>query len=378
MRRHLHPRLSFWIIALVPVFPPLYLLAFYSLRYLRGWNRHAILVFVFYLAMQTLAALYTPYVALSILLALARGLFIIALLTTGAQLRKTRYLYPLLYGLSLVYLTALASSFLVYGLDVINLRLKHPYYTEVSLGLAGTVGILLVATWQEGKLWQRLAIGFLAFVVLALSGSRGALAALLVGTIGGVLAGYRRMFAPVFGGISLLGVSIIISNKAVAAKALQRFFSLSTTGRLRFWHDAWETFLAHPWGGVGPYQLGPYLKSLYWGQCQLWPILERKGIHCPTWLQPLTGAWIIAHNAFLHHLGEAGIIGTAGLLALLGFVAYSSLITKEPLIVAVLLGYLTMGLVDVPTAVPSLHLAEFYWVSMGIAAAKAGFYNPPQ
>jgi O-antigen ligase len=328
-----------------------------------------------YVLSQLLAAMLTPAPGVSVLLAAARSLFILALLTAGAWLGDVRRLQPLLLGLTLVFLTALTSSALTYGADVLNLRLKHPYYTEVSLGLAGAVAVLLVISWGGANRWARLLIGLLAFTVMALSGSRGALVALVAGALAGIWQGNRKLFPALLGGIGLVGLATALSKLTVAAKAVERLFSFTLTGRDRFWADAWNVFLSHPWGGVGPYQLGPYLKSLYWGQCQLWPLLERIGMVCPTWLERFSGAWIIAHNILLHQLGEAGVIGTAGLLLLLLWIGLAVWKARTPLLTAVFVMFMVMGLVDVPIAVPSLHLAEFFWVSMGIALARAGYFG---
>ena len=369
------PRYASIIVALIPVFPPLYFLAFYGLRFINHWNRSFITALAIFLGSQLIAAALTPHPVASIGLALIRSMFIISLITTGAWFGDRKSLHPLLFGLVIVYVTALVSSFLTYGPDVVNLRLKHPYYTEVSLGLSGTVGLFLLATWEQGPRWVRLSLGALAMVIIALSGSRGALVALLTGGLGGALIGYRKL-APVFlSGLSLTALAAYFGQRSAAAHAIERLFSFSLTGRDRYWQDAWTTFIAHPWGGVGPYQLGPYLKSLYHGQCQFWPTLERWGLSCPEWLTPFSGAWIIAHNTLLHQLGEAGILGTLGLLALLGIIAYAVWKTRDPLLTAIFLAFMVMGLVDVPIAVPSLHLAELFWVSMGIALAKAGFFE---
>ena len=366
-----------WLIALVPVFPPLYLSSVLALRDFREWKRGALALMAVYLLSQLLAAMLTPTPGVSVLLAAARSLFILALLTAGAWLGDIRRLQPLLLGLALVFLTALASSAFTYGADIFNLRLKHPYYTEVSLGLAGAVAVLLIASWNNGNRWVRLLFGLLAFTVMALSGSRGALLALLAGSLAGIWQGNKKLFPALVGGVGLVVLATALSKLTVAAKAVERLFSFTLTGRDRFWADAWNVFLSHPWGGVGPYQLGPYLKSLYWGQCQLWPLLERIGLVCPPWLERFSGAWIIAHNIILHQLGETGVIGAAGLLLLLLWIGYAVWRARHPLLTAVFVMYMVMGLVDVPTAVPSLFLAEFFWVAMGMALAQAGFFTKP-
>jgi len=69
------------------------------------------------------------------------------------------------------------------------------------------------------------------------------------------------------------------------------------------------------------------------------------------------------------------VLGTLGLFALLGNIAYAIWKARDPLLTAIFLAFMVMGLVDVPIAVPSLHLAELFWVAIGIALAKTGFFE---
>lgn len=134
-------------------------------------------------------------------------------------------------------------------------------------------------------------------------------------------------------------------------------------------------FSAHPIGGVGPYQLGPYLSFLYRGGCRLWDAAERLGFSCPSWLEPFYGAWLIAHNVVLQALGESGVVGTLGWLVLYLFAGYAVFRAREPLMAAIFTGFMAMGLVDNPTAVPSLHLGEVFWVAVGMAMAQARLFS---
>ncbi|WP_293172179.1 O-antigen ligase family protein [Oceanithermus sp.] len=360
-----------WLIALVPVFPPLYLAAFAALRYWRALGPLARGVVLFYLGTQLVAALLTPNPLASVPLALVRGLFVVALVLAGARLADPRWLHYLLVGLVVVYLLAFASSWQAYGALWWQRRLVHPYYTTVSVGLAGALGVLLVLDWRA-RWWWKLPVGALALAALVFSGSRGALAVLVVGALMALLARGRRYV----GGLALGGVLAALAYATVSlgqhVPALQRLLSLGLSGRDRVWQGALEAIRTHPWGGVGPYQLGPWLDYLYRGGCNLWKGAAHLGLSCPSWLEPFHGAWLIAHNLLLHALGETGIVGTTGYLALLALLGYAAVRSREPLLVAIFFGYLVMSLVDNPMAVPSLHLAEVFWVAGGMALARSG------
>ncbi len=360
-----------WLIALVPVFPPLYLAAFAALRYWRALGPLARGVVLFYLGTQLAAALLAPGPLVSLPLALLRGLFVVALLLAGVRLADPRWLHYLLAGLAVVYLLAFWASYDAYGSQFLLRRLIHPYYTIVSVGLAGALGVLLALDWR-GPLAARLFLAALALAALVLSGSRGALAVLVVGLVLWFAVRFRRAaWAAAAAGAGAAGV-YVVATLGQHVPALARLLSFSLSGRDRVWEGALEAIRTHPWGGVGPYQLGPWLDYLYQYGCNLWTGAERLGLGCPAWLEPFYGAWLIAHNLLLHSLGETGAVGTLGFLALLALVGYAALRSREPLLAAIFFGYLVMSLVDNPMAVPSLHLAEVFWVAGGMALARAG------
>ncbi|WP_287410143.1 O-antigen ligase family protein [Oceanithermus sp.] len=360
-----------WLIALVPVFPPLYLAAFAALRFWRALGPLARGAVGVYLATQLIAALLTPSPLVSLPLALVRGLFVVALLLAGVYLREPQRLVYLLAGLVVVYLLAFWSSHQAFGELWWQRRLVHPYYTTVSIGLAGAVGALLVLEWR-GPWWLRLPVGLLALAALAFSGSRGAMAVLVVGALMAFLARGRRYLGGLAVGGALAALAYATVSLGQHVPALQRLLSLKLSGRDRVWQGALEAIQAHPWGGVGPYQLGPWLVDLYRKGCHLWSGASSLGLVCPSWLEPFYGAWLIAHNLLLHALGETGVVGTLGFLALLALVGYAAVRAREPLLAAIFFGYLVMSLVDNPMAVPSLHLAEVFWVAGGMALARSG------
>ena len=364
-----------WLIALTPVFPPLYLVSFLALKYWRSLDVSVRRLLLFYLFAQAAAALLSPNPWLSLPLALLRGGYVIALLLAGVYLYKPERLTYLLWGMTAIYLSSFFSSYYAFGERWWRLRLLHPYYTTTAIGLIGALGLLLLIEWKASW-WLRLPVAVLAAGALLLSGSRGALALLVVGGIMAVLArGRRYAWGLAVGGVSIATAYVVV-NLSEHIYSLSHFFSLNLSGRDRLWKSAIAAIKTHPWGGVGPYQLGPWIMSnqqschLWWGAARLFHL------SCPAWLKPFSGSWIIAHNLLLHSLAETGVIGTVGFFALLALIGYATIKAREPFLIAVFFGYLTMSLVDNPMAVPSLFFAEVFWVAGGMALAQAGLAVP--
>ncbi len=374
------PRWLAYYLALVPVFPPLYLAGFYGLRFFRNLKpavRNALILFV---GLELLAALFTPRPLLSLPLALLRALFVLGLIGVGVWLGRTERLGPLLYGYLAVYLVALFTSGITLGERLFQwARLVHPYYTTVSLGLSAALGLLLAVGVPSLPRWVRILGGLLALVVLLFAGSRGALLALFVGAMAAAsLGGARFLRALGVGGVAL-GIALLLAESERKVGAITRLLNLKNlSGRDKVWEGAVEAFRSHPLGGSGPYQLGPYLDHLYRAGCHLWVGAERLGFKCPTWLEPFAGAWLIAHNVLLHALGETGVIGTLGWAVLYLLSGYAVLRAREPLVAAIFFGFMAMGLVDNPTLVPSLSLAEVFWVAVGIALVRSGLAVAPE
>jgi len=198
------------------------------------------------------------------------------------------------------------------------------------------------------------------------------MAVLVVGALMALLASGRRYLGGLAVGGGLAAAAYVAISLGQNVPALQRLLSLNLSGRDRVWQGALNAIRSHPWGGVGPYQLGPWLGYLYKRGCNLWAGAAHLGLGCPSWLEPFYGAWLIAHNLLLHSLGETGVVGTTGYFALLALIGYAAVRSRKPLLVAIFFGYLAMSLVDNPMAVPSLHLAEVFWVAGGMALAQAG------
>ncbi len=202
------------------------------------------------------------------------------------------------------------------------------------------------------------------------------MAVLIVGAVMAYLARGRRYLGGVIVGSAITSLAYVTVSLGQHVPSIERYSSLKLSGRDRVWQGALDAIHAYPLGGVGPYQLGPWLDYLYRGGCNLWAGAAHLGLSCPSWLEPFHGAWLIAHNLLLHALGETGVIGTTGYLALLALLGYAAVRSREPLLVAIFFGYLVMSLVDNPMAVPSLHFAEVFWVTGGMALARSGLAVP--
>ena len=367
-----------WLIALTPVFPPLYLAAFAALRYWRLLGSLARNTIAVYFLTQLLAALFTPHPLMSLTLAASRSLFVISLLLAGVAMRDATWLRYLLVGATIVLSMAFYTSWANSGGVFFLRRLTHPYYTTVSLALLAVLVIWILLSWSSGPLYLKIALAILSVSALAYSGSRGALAALVIGVLAAAAIGRNgRYLLGVVVSMGLL-LTAYFTTALTRVVAFERLLDLThLSGRDAIWKGALNAFIAHPLGGVGPYQLGPWLDTIYNGNCTLWRGLVLAGYRsCPEWLAQLRGVWLIAHNTFLHSLGETGLIGTVGLLALIIVIGYATIVSKNSLLISIFFGYLTLGLVDNPTAVPSLHLAEVFWVAGGMALARSGLAVP--
>jgi len=369
-------------LALVPVFPPLYLAGFYGLKFLKGLSPIARYALFGFLALELLAALLSPRPGISFVLALLRGLFILGLIGVGIWLRDSQRLNYLLFGYVVVILTAIFTTYLAIGEKIFTVaRVSHPYYSGTSIGLAGVVGIFL-ALLARGLSFPIRVVGISAGIfALMFSGSRGALLALGIGLISASFISrqnfWRNRVLVRSLLLSMVGIAFfqLLGKPLPFLRRVSEFTSLN--GRDRLWHDALVAFKAHLWGGTGPYQLGPYLAPFAVERCRLWSGLERIGYRCPAWLEPFYGAWLIAHNTWLHALGETGIIGTLGWALLYVFATYAVIKARDALVAAIFFGFMAMGLVDNPTLVPSLSLAELFWVAVGIAIVRSGLAVPP-
>ncbi|WP_460409418.1 O-antigen ligase family protein [Thermus antranikianii] len=358
-------RLLPFALALAPLFPPLALLAPLFLGHLRRLSPWALGLLGAYALSILLPALWAPE-ALALPLALGRVLYVLGLVGVGVALyhrtpTPSQELTPLGYGLLFLYGSALLASYLAFGDKVVDQRLMHPFHSPVGLGFMGAMGVLL-AVYLRYPWPFRLLLGLLGGAVLLLSASRGGMLALLVGGAGGLLFRGRGLWALGLAGLVLFAASTLDTPIS------ERFFQAHLSGREGLWLRAYEVYRAHPWTGVGPYVLGDYLKGTLFGECFLFPLLEARGLTCPSWLKPLGGLWSFAHNHLLQALGESGIFGGVGLLLLVGgFLAAG---WGEGLLFSLLLAFVAMGMTDNPFSVPSPFRGEIFFLVGGMALAR--------
>lgn len=358
------------LIALVPIFPPLYLAALGCLGQLRTLPLTARYILFFFASTQLVAALFTPRPLLSLGLAAARTLLILGMVAAGVYLRNSRNLRPLLWGQLVICATAWGYTLYTQGFAGVQERLGHPYYYIVSLGLIAVVALWLVVFWRGGRLWWRLPAGGLALATFLAAGSRGPLLALGVGSLAALaLAGRQRRWWVLLPGVLVLVLASVASTLNLPLKPAQRLLNDQTSGREYVWRDAVQGWKTSPIGGVGPYQGGPYLTYLFKDGCQLTPTLQRNEIQCPEALSRWSSVWLIAHNAWLHWLLETGVVGLLGLVTVMGYALWHAARLGDPFLLAVLYGYTAMNVVDVVIALPSQHFAELWWVVAGIGLA---------
>ncbi|MPY67614.1 O-antigen ligase family protein [Deinococcus sp. SDU3-2] len=370
------PKWVSWLIALVPLFPPLYLVALGCLGQLRQLPLPARYVLFFFASTQLIAALFTPAPLLSLGLAVGRTLLIFAMIAAGVYLRESSNVRPLLWGQLAVFGTAWAYTLVAQGFGGVQARLGHPYYSVVSLGLVAVTALWLVMFWRGTRVWWRWPAGLLALMTFIAAGSRGPLLALGVGSLAALaLGGRQRRWWVLLPAALVLGLAAASNSLQLPLQPLDRLLNDQTSGREYIWKDAVLGWQTSPLGGVGAYQGGPYLTFLFKDGCQLTPTLVRSGVTCPEEISRWSSVWLIAHNAWLHWLLETGLIGVAGLLGVMGYALWRATQIVDPFVLAVLLGFTAMNVVDVVIAVPSQHFAELWWVCVGIslsAGAPAG------
>ncbi|WP_029479778.1 O-antigen ligase family protein [Deinococcus marmoris] len=361
------PRQVSWLIALVPILPPLYLVALGALGHLRTLPLTARYLLFFFASTQLVAALFTPRPLLSLGLAAARTLLILAMIAAGVYLRDSRNLRPLLWGQLIIFVTAWGYTLYTQGWAGIQDRLGHPYYYVVSLGLVAVVALWITVFWRGGG-WWRWPAGGAALVTFLAAGSRGPLLALGVGSLAALaFAGRGRRWWVLLPAALVLGLAALTSSLNLPFKPVERLLNDQTSGREYVWRDAAQGWRTSPLGGVGPYQGGPYLTYLFKDGCQLTPTLARNGVACPDGLSRWSSVWLIAHNAWLHWLLETGITGTLGLVAVMGYALWRAALLGDALTIAVLYGFTAMNVVDVVIALPSPHFAELWWAAVGLS-----------
>ena len=368
-----------WVRAWLALLAPLYFLAalsVFALPRLRTLPRPVGWVLVFYALSQQLPALLAPEPLLASGLALGRTVLMFGLIALGTALASSRALAWLAVGLGVVYLSAVGLS-VAGGLNPLAQRLSHPYMSSITLGLAGAAGIW-VALFAGGRLWGlvwRVPLGLGGLGVLLLSGSRGPLAAALVGcALGFAVRQGRGVALGILAGAALLGGGFYVGQR-LELPAISRLGSADTSGRDLVWADALSVIRSAPLGGVGSYRLGTRLAAPG-EECTLWTAADGSAPPCPAWAQRLGQPWLIAHNATLQQLAETGPLGLLGLFTLLGVVGAAAWRERDPLAVAVLSGLLLASANDNTLLVPGPFVGELFWVTAGSVLARLPARSP--
>lgn len=198
----------------------------------------------------------------------------------------------------------------------------HAFVHPVTYG--GQMGLLVLgamaALWAappggEGPRARRTALGLCALLgaALLLSGTRGAMVGAAVGAaaIAFVRQGGRRVAAALLaaGAALYLGMEYLREDRAVvfeAARALLQGRPPEGLGfaRLTLWDVALRMGADHPWTGVGINNYRAALPDYHRGM-----------------FEDATVSWGTAHNLYLHHFAERGLLG----LGALGFLLWTML-----------------------------------------------------
>ena len=351
---------------------PLYIispLAVFKILAIRELPRTSKGILSLYALSQLLPALFSPEPLVAVVLATTRIVLMGGLMGLGIYLRSPNRLWPMAIGLVLVYLTALGSS-AWNGADVLRARLEHPYMTATTLGFAGTLGVWMAVFLHGPKIW-RVVLGVLGILVVLTTGSRGAMLALLFGTVMGAVVGYqkvlisqRRSVLTLGGaGVALIASGLLIGNR-FGIGALDRLWGWGTTGRDVIWGNTLSVIQTAPLTGIGSYRLGKYLAPPD-GGCVFWQQIDRVPSDCPAWVEWVGHPWLIAHNAVLQQWAESGPLGVLGLVVLVSFALWSAVLQREVFNVALLSGFILANITDNTWIVPSPFMAEAFWMVVG-------------
>jgi O-antigen ligase len=150
------------------------------------------------------------------------------------------------------------------------------------------------ASWLNGAAW--IGVGAANYLLLSRMGAL----VFAVTTIVVCLAnlGYWRRWAWLMG-VAAVGGGVLIATHLnafafITSTFLDRSQNLGINLRLRAWDEAWQMFLTHPIAGIG---VGTFDEVAY----------QMPGSHNPDFYR---AGWH-AHNALLHVLAEAGVLGLA-------------------------------------------------------------------
>lgn len=228
--------------------------------------------------------------------------FVFAVLLTYK--RKTVW-PPVLWGI-------FGGSLIVFVSAVVEIYSQHLNRFRSVLGNPNCLGgwaILLLPFILAGLYYYRheasvkylaAGAGIITLICLAGSKSRGAMGALAVMILVGIFMAWRRTFKAAIVGLVLgaifVGVLFSLSNN-LGSGLLHRNYDQE---RVLLRQSGTQMFLDHPWLGVGWNNFNKVYVQQY-----ISPSAKEAYLFSP-------------HNFVLHYLDESGLLGTSGLLILLG------------------------------------------------------------
>lgn len=187
----------------------------------------------------------------------------------------------------------------------------HPvtFGAQICLGLLGVLSWLVSQTNASRRRWGALFLSTL-IAALVLNQTRGAFL--------GVSAGFAALYLvekkirpwaryALAGALAVILLWELLPTGRSLLRALGDLRLLNSQGELNaslaryaLWSAAWGMFRDHPWTGVGPGNYASVFSHYFHGGAIDGEIL-----------------WGSAHNLYLHHLAERGLVGLTALLALL-------------------------------------------------------------
>lgn len=357
-----------WLIPWLALLAPLYVIspvAILGISALRFLPTQVLWVLGVYAVTQQISALFTPEPLLASGLALVRTMLMFGLLGIGVWLKSTDHIESMVIGLSMVFVTALSVSFFQDANFAIH-RLNHPYMTPTTLGIGAALG-MWIAIFSKSLLIWRFPLFILSFIIMLLSGSRGAIISCLVGLLFGSMT--KKVVLSIYSYISIfigLFLIVVLFSSQESLSFIGRLLNLGFNGREVIWYNTIMIIKNNILGGIGSYRLGYYLGTP--NHCFLFEThVQNTKNNCPQWLTDIGQPWLIAHNAILQQLAETGIIGTVGFVILFGFILFKIFSSESinPLPKAVISGFLVFNIVDNSFIVPSPFYGEFFWVLVG-------------
>lgn len=266
----------------------------------------------------------------------------------------TDMILPYFLGSERALLVAQYPSLLVNIAGVTWLRLTSffpdPHVASFFFGITGLLALSLF--FETKRRWFLVTAGILLLADI-LTFSRGGYLGLIAALA--VLLWFERQSVRYFVQWGL-GLTLLLLSSLVLGPVWERLissFSLgdaSSTERLVLWQTAWETWMMHPFFGVG---LGQYVEWLYPGQGGTLPYY--------------------AHNLFLDIGVELGILSLMTFLILL-FGAWASVWPlvkqKQPLALGIAAGLMLYGVHSLfETALFSVHILLLLTLLIGLAFA---------